>query len=76
MQIIQDHKVGNKRSVSIFRDHIRSSAIQKFRDDLPGRRWSKEAEQQVIREPVKGGLTIPLNRSVMKEPSLCVYSFE
>ncbi|KAJ3302942.1 hypothetical protein HDV03_004454 [Kappamyces sp. JEL0829] len=75
-QITASHKVDNKRSVSIFCDEIHSSAIQKFRDDLPQKQLTRDEEQSLVRKPVDAGLTIPLAASYMREPSLCVYRFD
>ncbi len=62
-QITKAHKVHNKRTMSIFEEQYRRSAIQTFRDDVPPTQLTSSQEQELIRKKVQAGLTIPVIRS-------------
>jgi hypothetical protein len=61
--ITQAHKIHNKRTMSIFEEQYRRSAIQTFRDDVPPAQWTPAQEQELIRKKVQAGLTIPVIQS-------------
>ena len=62
-QITKAHKLHNKRTMSIFEEQYRRSAIQTFRDDVPPAQLTPLQEQELIRKKVQSGLTIPVIRS-------------
>lgn len=59
-QVTQKRKVDNRRTMSIFEEQYRRSAIQTFRDDVPPAQLTFEQEQAYLRKSIDAGLTIPV----------------